>query len=169
MPVKLLFPLLLAIAAPAFAQDKPANTPATKPAAAAASTAADSKPEMTLPLFEMFRLVPGQAEAFIREMAEWDQVSIAGGQPPTQLFLHESGEGWDVLLYKVARPKPTPEQNAVMATKAKAMGLTTGPEYFLELRKKMADHVHFEAIGPTTAAQWLAELDKQRAEAKAKK
>lgn len=162
MPGKLPL-LLLAIAGPAFAQDKPAAAPA------AASVSAESKVEMTTPLFEMFHLVPGQAEAFIRNMAEWDKVSIAGGQPPTQLFLHAGGEGWDVLLYKPARPKPTPEQNAAMEAKAKEMGLATGPEYFLEVRKRMADHIHFEATGPTTAAQWLAELDRQRAETKAHK
>lgn len=152
--------MLLAIAGAALAQDKPADAPAASPAA---------KVEMTTPLFEMFHLVPGQTEAFIRSMADWDKVSIAGGQPPTQLFLHAGGEGWDVLLYKPARPKPTPAQDAAMAAKAREMGLATGPEYFLEVRKRMADHIHFEATGPTTAEKWLAELDRQRAEAKQKK
>jgi hypothetical protein len=96
-------------------------------------------------------------------------VSIAGGQPPTQLFLHAGGEGWDVLLYKPSRPKPTPAQEAAMAAKAKELGLPTGALYFLEVRERMADHIHFEATGPTTAEQWLAELDRQRAEAKTAK
>src|SRR3546814_14536706 len=48
--------------------------------------------EMTTPTFEMFRLAPGKTEAFIRDMALWDKVSVAGGQPPTQLFLHRSEE-----------------------------------------------------------------------------
>lgn len=134
---------------------------------------ADDKPaasvEMTAPVFEMFRLVPGQTEAFIRSMAVWDKVSIAGGQPPTQLFLHAGGEGWDVLLYKPARPKPTPAQEAAMAAKIKELGLATGALYFLEIREQMADHTHFEATGPTTAEQWLAELDRQRAEMRAKR
>jgi hypothetical protein len=113
----------------------------------------------------MFRMVPGQLEAFVQSMALYDQVSIAGGQPPTQLFLHSGGEGWDLLLYKPARPKPTAAQEAAMARKIKELGLATGAIYFLQVRERMADHIHFEASGPTTAAEWLAELNRQRAEA----
>lgn len=154
--------LLLAVlvtAGPALAQDRSAEPPAPAPA----------KAEMTTPVFEMFRLAPGQTEAFIRSMAAWDQVSIAGGQPPTQLFLHAGGEGWDVLLYKPSRSKPTPAQEAAMAAKIEELGLPTGALYFVTVREKMADHIHFEAAGPTTAAQWVAELDRLRAEAKARK
>src|SRR3546814_9687279 len=103
--------------------------------------------EMTTPTFEMFRLAPGKTEAFIRDMALWDKVSVAGGQPPTQLFLHAGGEGWDVLLYKPARPKPTPAQEAAMGAKIKELGLPTGALYFVGVREMMADHVHFEAAG----------------------
>lgn len=144
--------VLLMLAGPALAEDKPAE-----------ASAPVSEVSMTAPVFEMFRLVPGQAEAFIRSMAVWDKVSIAGGQPPTQLFLHAGGEGWDVLLYKPARPKPTPAQEAAMAAKIKELGLPTGALYFLEVREQMADHIHFEATGPTTAQQWLEQLDRQRA------
>src|SRR3546814_20059823 len=63
---------------------------------------------MTTPTFEMFRLAPGKTEAFIRDMALWDKVSVAGGPPPTQLFLPAGGEGGDALLPQPARPKPTP-------------------------------------------------------------
>lgn len=125
---------------------------------------AEASVELTTPVFEMFRMAPGQTEAFIRDMAKWDKVSIAGGQPPTQLFLHAGGEGWDILLYKPARPKPTAEQEAAMAAKVKEMGLPTGALYFVGIREWMADHVHFEAMGPTTADQWVAEIDGQRAE-----
>ena len=136
----------------------------TAPALAETSSSANAEVEMTTPVFEMFRLAPGQTEPFIRSMAEWDKVSIAGGQPPTQLFLHAGGEGWDVLLYKPARPKPTAAQNAAMAKKVKELGLPTGALYYVTVREKMADHVHFEASGPTTAAQWVADIDRIRAE-----
>lgn len=130
----------------------------------AAKEAADpAAVEMTTPVFEMFRLVPGKTEEFIRDMAKWDEVSAAGGQPPTQLFLHAGGEGWDVLLYKPARPKPTAQQEAAMAAKAKAMGLPTGALYFVDVREKMADHVHFEGIGPLTAAKWVVQIESERA------
>lgn len=151
---------LVVVAGPAFAQ--------AQPAAAAAPAQAPAQVEMTTPVFEMFRLAPGKVEAFIRSMAEWDKVSVAGGQPPTQLFLHAGGEGWDVLLYKPARPKPTPAQEAAMAAKIEELGLPTGALYFVTVRDKMADHIHFEASGPTTAAQWVAELNRQRARARAR-
>lgn len=146
---------LLAFSGPALAQADPSPAPA--------------KVEMTTPAFEMFRLAPGKTEEFIRNVATWDQVNIAGGQPPSQMFLHSAGEGWDVLLYKPARPKPTPAQEAAMAAKIKELGLPTGALYFIEIREQMADHLHFDANGPMTAAQWVADLDRQRKEMKARK
>jgi hypothetical protein len=137
--------------------------------AAAQSASADAKVEMTTPVFEMFRLVPGKTEAFIRSMADYDKVSIAGGQPATQLFLHAGGEGWDVLLYKPSRPKPTAAQVAAMEAKRIELGLPTGALYFINVREKMADHIHFEATGPMTAAQWVADIDRQRDERKTRK
>lgn len=130
---------------------------------AAKEVAESAAAQMTTPVFEMFRLVPGKTEEFIRDMEKWDKVSAAGGQPPTQLFLHAGGEGWDVLLYKPARPKPTPEQEAAMAVKAKEMGLPTGMLYFVDVREKMADHVHFEGTGPLTAETWVAQIEAERA------
>ncbi len=103
---------------------------------------------------------------FIRDMAVWDKVSIVGVQPPMQLFLHAGGAGWDILFYKPARPKPAPSAKAAMAAKVKELGLPTGVFYFANLREQMADHVHFEATGLLTAAQWVAEVDRQRAERK---
>jgi len=116
------------------------------------------------PAFELFRLVPGQTETFIRSVAIWDQVNAAGGQPKTQLYLHEDGEGWDVMLYKPPRPVPTAEQNAAMAAKMKELGLVGGPLYFIQLREKVADHAHLVMKGPMLAENWVADLDTQRAE-----
>lgn len=81
---------LLIFGTPALAQNKAAAPPVTTI-------------EMTTPSFEMFRLVPGKTEAFMRSLAEWDKANVAGGQPPTQPFVHAGGEGWDVLLFKPAR------------------------------------------------------------------
>jgi hypothetical protein len=74
-----------------------------------------------------------------------------------------------VLLFKPARPKPTATQEAAMAAKAKQLGLPSGALYFVNVREQMADHVHFEASGPITADQWVAEIDRQRAELKQRK
>lgn len=139
------------------------------PMTAMAPAHAAETTEMTSPVFEMFRLVPGKTEEFIRDMAIWDQVSAAGGQPATQLFLHAGGEGYDVLLYKPARPKPTAAQVAAMEAKRKELGLPGGAMYFIDVREKMADHIHFDATGPMTAADWVAQLERERAEVKKRK
>lgn len=133
-----------------------------KPAAVEAAPLSD-------PAFELFRLVPGQTEAFIRSVAIWDQVNAAGGQPKTQLYLHEDGEGWDVMLYKPPRAVPTPEQNAAMAAKMKELGLVGGPLFFIALREKVADHAHLVMKGPMLSEAWVAQLEAQRAEIAAQK
>ncbi len=72
--------------------------------------------------FEIFKLAPGKHEAFLRKLAQWDQVSAAGGQPPTQIFIHEDGGDWDVLLFKPFPKTPiTPAQQSAMDAKADTM------------------------------------------------
>lgn len=114
--------------------------------------------------FEVFRMAPGKQEAFIRKLAQWDIVSQAGGQPAAQMFIHEDGEGWDVLLYKPYPKTPvTPEQQKTMDAKAEELHLKTGVAFWLEMRENVADHTETKALGPLTAAQWLARLDAWRA------
>ena len=114
--------------------------------------------------FEIFKLAPGRHESFIRKLAQWDQVSAAGGQPPTQMFIHEDGADWDVLLFKPFPKTPiTPAQQATMDAKAEELHLKTGPAFFLEMRENVASHTDTKTQGPVTAAQWLARLDAWRA------
>src|SRR3546814_16042448 len=98
-----------ALAAPSAAKEK-------------ALEASEAAAGMTIHTFEMFRMAHGKTAAFNRDMALWDKVSVAGGQPPTQLFLHAGGEGWDVLLYKAARTKQTTEKEAAMGAEKAARG-----------------------------------------------
>lgn len=114
--------------------------------------------------FEIFKMAPGRQEAFIRKLAQWDEVCAAGGQPATKMFIHEDGEDWDVLLYKPFPNAPiTAAQQAAMDAKAEQMHLKTGPAFFLEIRQNMASHTETKAQGPLSAAQWLARLDAWRA------
>jgi hypothetical protein len=136
---------------------------ATTSAHAQTTTADDGKPWPEAQ-FEVFKLAPGRHEAFIRKLAQWDQVSAAGGQPATQIFIHDHGADWDVLLFKPFPKTPiTPEQQAAMDAKAEELHLKTGPAFFLEMRENVAAHTDSKTQGPLTAAQWLARLDAWRA------
>ncbi|MES2290392.1 MAG: hypothetical protein V4530_11705 [Pseudomonadota bacterium] len=139
--------------------------------AASAQTAAPvpAKPAAEAPWpeawFEIFKLAPGKQEDFIRRIARADQVSAVVGQPPIQIFVHQDGDDWDVLLFKpVTGFKPTPAQQAAMDAKRKELHMESGPAYFLAIRETIASHTDSKAYGPLSAAQWLAKLDKWRAD-----
>lgn len=154
--MKLKLSLIIAAAAlplPALAQQTPAPAPAAENAA---------WPEAW---FEIFKLAPGKQEVFIRNIAMADEVAAAGGQPPIQLFFHENGADFDVILFKpVTGFKPTPEQEAAMEKKRKELGLPSGPAYFVNIRENIAEHTDSKTYGPLSAATWLGRLDKWRAE-----
>lgn len=115
--------------------------------------------------FEIFKLAPGKQEAFVRNIAMADEVAAAGGQPPIQMFFHDNGADFDVILFKpVTGFKPTPEQTAAMDKKRKELGLPSGPAYFVRIRENIAEHTDSKTYGPLSAATWLARLDKWRAE-----
>ncbi|MDH7637721.1 hypothetical protein [Sphingomonas oryzagri] len=139
-----------------------AAKPAASPNAVAPPAAAEAPwPEAYL---EIFKLAPGKQEAFIRDIARADEVSAAGGQPPIKIFLHEDGVDWDVMLYKPETDsKPTPEQQAAMDAKRKALNMPSGPAYFVHIREMIASHTDTKAYGPISAAQWIAKLDAWRA------
>ena len=137
---------------------------APKPAAAPAAVTADQDKPWPEAYFEIFKLAPGKQEAFIRSIARADEVSAAGGQPPIQLFFHEDGADWDVLLFKPARTvDPTPAQQAAMDAKAKELQMPTGPAYYLHIREMIASHTDTKTYGPIAASQWIARLDTWRA------
>lgn len=115
--------------------------------------------------FEIFKLAPGKQEDFVRLIALGDEVSAAGGQPPIQLFFHDNGADFDVILFKpVTGVKPNPAQEAAMAKKSKELGMPSGPAYFVHIREMVAEHTDSQTAGPVSAAQWLARLEKWRAE-----
>ena len=115
--------------------------------------------------FEIFKLAPGKQEEFVRLIAQADEVAAAGGQPPIQMFFHENGADFDVILFKpVTGAIPTPEQEAAMERKHKELGIPSGPAYFVNIRKLVAEHTDSKTYGPLPAARFLALLDKWRAE-----
>ena len=146
------------VAATLLAAAKPVSIPAAK------SPVADDGAPWPETQFEIFKLAPGKQEAFIRDIARADEVSAAGDQPPIQLFVHQDGADWDVLLYKPFRTSdPTPAQRAAMDAKAKELQMETGPAFFVRIRQMIASHTDTRTYGPITAAKWVARLEAWRA------
>ncbi|MCP3730925.1 hypothetical protein M9978_10835 [Sphingomonas sp. MG17] len=143
--------------AASFAAIVPASAQ-TSPAAPAA--AAEAWPEAW---FEIFKLAPGKQEDFIRRLDQTDQVRAAAGLPPVQIFFHENGAEFDVILFKPVAAAPTPEQEAKMAAKRKELGIPSGPAYFVDIREFIASHTDSRTIGPVSAGQWIRRLDGWRA------
>jgi hypothetical protein len=143
--------------AASFATIVPASAQ-TSPAAPAA--AAEAWPEAW---FEIFKLAPGKQEDFIRRLDQTDQVRAAAGLPPVQIFFHENGAEFDVILFKPVAAAPTPEQEAKMAAKRKELGIPSGPAYFVDIREFIASHTDSKTIGPVSAGQWIRRLDGWRA------
>lgn len=139
-----------------------ASAQTAAPAAAPATAATSDWPEAYI---EIFKLAPGKQEEFIRRLARNDAVTAAAGLPPMQMFMHQDGADWDVLLLKPARTKPlTSEQEAAMAAKKKELGVESGPAYFVSIRSLIASHTDTKTYGPISAATWLERLDSWRTE-----
>ena len=103
---------------------------------------------------EIYRIAPGQHEAFLKFIALCDQVNIAAGVAPRQLYVHQDGASWDFLL--IQPEDYTPAQDAALTTAGQRLGLPTGANFFFEIRKYIAEHTDTAALGPTTAADYLA-------------
>jgi hypothetical protein len=115
---------------------------------------------------EIFKLAPGKHEEFVRFIAQSDEIGAIGGLPPTQLYFHENGAEFDVILLKpVINIQPTAEQEAAMERRSIELGVPTGgPAYFVRIRSFVASHSDTKTIGPISAAQWLSKLGHWRAQ-----
>lgn len=108
-------------------------------------------------LVEIYRVAPGQHEAFLRVVAKLDEANRRAGVPARQLYVHSDGASWDFLLIQNAE---FPEGKGEAVGKAyKEMGIPTGPRFFTEFRSLLIEHTDTFAKGPTTAGAFLADLD----------
>lgn len=145
----LAFSLTLALAAaPAEAQQAPSG----KDLAAKAAPA-----EVGRVLVEIYHIAPGKHEAFLRSIARYDEVNAAAGLPPRQLYVHSDGASWDFLLIQPAQYPPGVGERVAAA--AKRLGVPGGARFFLEIRQYISEHTDTVAHGPTTAADYLAQLN----------
>jgi hypothetical protein len=105
-------------------------------------------------LVEIYRIAPGQHEAFLRFIARADEANRLAGLPPRQLYVHSDGAEWDFMLIQ---PAETPKDKAAASDAAwQKMGLPSGADFFLEFRQFIQSHSDTFVRGPTTAADFLA-------------
>ncbi len=105
---------------------------------------------------ELYRIAPGQHEAFLRFIARCDAVNRAAGVAPRQLFVHSDGAEWDFMLLQPAHYLPA-EQARIDAAWDK-LGMPSGADFFVAIRKFIATHTDTTVHGPTTAADYLATM-----------
>ena len=101
----------------------------------------------------LYRAAPGQQVALLKWLASQDAAAQAAGVPTGKLYAHTDGDSWDYLAID---PVTTPAQDAAIDAARRKMGLGVGPGQALELRKYISMHTDTFAIGPVTAAQYLA-------------
>jgi hypothetical protein len=107
---------------------------------------------------EIYRIAPGQHVAFRKLIALYDQANQAAGLPPRQLYVHQDGADWDFLIIQ-PNDDWTDEQRAKVKAALTRLGAPQGAQFFIEIRKLMAEHTDTVASGPTTAADWLKRLN----------
>ncbi len=146
LPLVMVALVAVALARPGQAAPAPAAPPPA-PSAGAGPTSASVA-------IEIYRIAPGQHEAFLKFIALCDQVNIAAGVPPRQLYVHQDGASWDFLL--IQPEDYTPAQDAALRVAGQKLGLPTGANFFFEIRRFIAEHTDTAALGPTTAADYLA-------------
>jgi hypothetical protein len=115
-------------------------------------------------LVEIYRIAPGQHEGFMRLIALFDEANRRAGLPPRQLYVHQDGAGWDFMLIQ---PAETPDdKRAALADAYKALNLPAGANFFVTIRRFIAEHSDNFVSGPTTAADWLTGLEAAKAKAR---
>jgi hypothetical protein len=107
---------------------------------------------------EIYRITPGQQEEFLKFVALCDQANKEAGMPPRQLYVHQDGANWDFLIIQPLHT--TSEEDKAWSAAATRLGLPHGGNFFLAIRKYIAEHTDTATTGPTTAEDWLKQLHK---------
>jgi hypothetical protein len=133
---------------------------APQPAAAQSATGQPATAERASPQpvsqvqVEIYRIAPGEHQNFLRLIARYDEANRLAGMPPRQLYVHQDGASWDFIIIQPA--ETTPEQRKSLQAAVKQLGIPQGANFFFEIRRFIAEHTDTSALGPTTAADWLA-------------
>ena len=118
----------------------------------AQAPAAKEKKEMGQVVITLYRAAPGKQVDLLKWLADRDAVNREAGLPPSQLYAHTYGDGWDFAGISVQLTK---EQDAKVDELLKKKGLKTGFAGALEFRTMIASHSDTYAMGPTSAADLL--------------
>ena len=127
-------------------------------APALAQSAQTTPPKPTRMLVEIYRIAPGQHEAFLKKIAQYDEANRLAGLPPRQLYVHSDGADWDFMLIQ---PASTPtDKSAALDAAWDKLKLPSGADFFLDFRSVIAEHSDTFVSGPTTAGDYLASRKK---------
>ncbi|MGH8242960.1 MAG: hypothetical protein ACRETY_06375 [Steroidobacteraceae bacterium] len=105
---------------------------------------------------EIYRVAPGKHEAFLRQIALYDEANVEAGLPPRQLFVHQGGASWDFLILQPAHH--TDEESAKLDAAFKKLGIPQGAKFFVAFRELIAEHTDTN-VEATTAAEYLRKLE----------
>ncbi len=118
----------------------------------------DNKKEAGRVRITIYRIAPGQQLGFLKWMAAQDEVAKEAGVATVQMYAHLDGDSWD---YLGIGPITTPEQEKKLDDVAAKKGLKIGFPAALEFRQFVAWHTDTYAVGPTSAAELVAQAGKQ--------
>jgi hypothetical protein len=105
----------------------------------------------------LYRVVPAQQLEFLKWLAAREEVGKAAGIAPSQLYAHLDGDAWDYLLIA---PVTSDEQERKFDEVARTKGVKTGFAASLEFRQLLSWHTDTLVVGPSTAADLVAEVSK---------
>jgi hypothetical protein len=125
--------------------------------ASAAPRWSQDKKETARARITIYRVAPGRQLDFLKWMAAQDEVAREAGVATVQLYAHLDGDDWD---YLGIGPIVTPDQEKRLDEVAAKKGLKTGFPAALEFRALLASHTDTYAVGPTSAAELVAQAPK---------
>jgi len=127
---------------------------ATTLMASAAHAAPPPRPDLPEVAIEIYRIAPGQQPAFLKLIAQFDAANLAAGLPARQLYVHEDGADWDFIFIQPEHNPP--DKNKLVSAALRKMNAPSDADFFFAIRKFIASHTDTTALGPTTAADYLA-------------
>ncbi len=123
-------------------------------AAPVASAQTPPRPDLPEVAIEIYRIAPGQQQAFLKLIAQFDEANRQAGLPPRQLYVHEDGADWDFIFIQPEHNPP--EKSKLVGAALRKMNAPSDADFFFAIRRFIASHSDTVALGPTSAAEYLA-------------